>query len=139
MQPYIPEIPFSLITAFALVSAAVAAWRGGPDAMLVAGVFLVQVALPWLPGQLPIWVLVTEDVVTLAICLGLVLVGRHAWTIFAAASQVLSLATQALHATIGLSAWSYYSAQITWLLVLIGSVLVGSLLSPRSAKTTRGP
>jgi hypothetical protein len=46
----------------------------------------------------------------------------------AAAAAVLWAVTDVLESTVGLTRWSYLSAKVAWLLVLSGSLLLGSLL-----------
>lgn len=135
MDFYIAEIPYQAVVVFGVVSAAFGLWRGGRDGSIVGLVILGQFAVSQAtPGPNPYWVGATEDLVTLAICLVLVLTGRNYWTIVAAATQLLSLTTQALRVTTALTEWGYYSAQRTWFLLLIASVLVGSL-PPRGRRT----
>lgn len=135
MDFYIDKIPYPVITAFGLIAAAAGFWRGGRDGTVVAVVVLVQIALAWsIDGFFPVLLAVALDAVTLAICFALVLTGRNHWTIVAAATQVLSVATQSLRFTIGLTTWGYYSAQTAWFLVLIASLLVGSVLTPGQAR-----
>jgi hypothetical protein len=129
---YIDEIPYPLITAFGLIAAAAGFWRGGRDGAVVALVVVGQLALSWASDE-PIvgWLSVTTDIVTLAVCLALVLTGRSHWMIVATASPVLSIVTQALRYMGGITTWAYYSAQTAWFLVLLASLLIGSLLTPR--------
>ena len=61
---------------------------------------------------------------------------RRYWTIFAAATQVLSLATQVLRLTGVVTMWAYYSAQATWFLLLLASLACSAAPSPsRTARS----
>jgi hypothetical protein len=131
---HIGEIPYGLVTAFALTGAAIGLWRGGRDGAVVAVVILAQAALGWAFDWPPLRGTLV-DVATLAVCLTLVLRGRSYWTIWAAASGLLSVLTQLFWIVPGISLWAFYSAQQAWYLVLIGTLIVGSLLAPRATRS----
>lgn len=137
MDFYIPEIPAQATFAWALTAVVVGWWRGGSDGRTVAAIVLVQTLNGWLFSIHVLYGFAT-DTITLAICLALVLRGRNYWTIWAAASPVLSLATDVVQVAMGYKSWGYYSAQLTWFYVLAGALLIGSLLSPRH-HAARGP
>jgi hypothetical protein len=139
MHPYIKEIPYWVVGALTVASAIVGVWRGGRDGAVLGLMALAQFAIALiLIDPLPLWLQVGEDVVGVLLAIALVLTGRNAWTIVAAATQVLAMATQALRFTVGLTIWEYYSAQQVWFLLLVLSVLVGSLASPRRAPSQSG-
>lgn len=129
MDLYIAEVPFWLVNVFGVGSAAVGIWRGGRVGSVLGLVILVQLAIAEAtPGLNPYWLAVAEDVLALAICLALALTGRNYWTLFATATQVLSVMTQVLRGAVDLPEWGYYSALRTWFLLFVASLLIGSLL-----------
>ena len=135
MDIHIGEIPWWLVMLCAAAAGAAGLWRGGRAGAAVGLALSMQFVIDWVtPGVNPSWLAVTEDLVTLAICLALVLTGRNYWTVWAAATQVLSVVTQVLKVVPGLTGWSYYSAQRAWFIVLIASLLLGSLLSSPPAR-----
>jgi hypothetical protein len=141
MQVYIGRIPDVVFPILIAVAAATAFWRGGRDGAVVSISLIVQEAVVLgIEGPTPPWLAFSVDLATLAICLALVLTGRNHWTIVAAASQLLTIATYGLNRIVELTPWSYYSAQRAWTLLLIASLLVGSLLSkprPRGSPSGR--
>jgi hypothetical protein len=130
---HIGEIPYWLVTTFAVSGAVVGVWRGGRDGAVVGAVVLCQAALGWTFEWPPLRG-TPVDIVTLLVCLALVLRGRNYWTVWAAASALLSVLTQLFWVVPGISLWAFYSAQQAWYLVLIGAVMLGSLLSPRAGR-----
>ena len=126
MDIHIEEIPFELVCLYAIAAAAVGFWRGGAERAIIGGVLLGQVALGLGydvgPDQS-----VVLDVVTLTICMMVALRGRGYWTLWAAASPLLSMVTHALRVGPGLTIWSYYSAQQAWFIELATALLLGSL------------
>jgi hypothetical protein len=127
---HISEIPFWLVTTFALSGAGLGLLRGGRDGAVAAVVVLAQSALGWMFDWPPLRG-IPVDVATLAVCLTLVLRGRAYWTVWAAGSALLSVLTQLLWIFPGISLWAFYSAQQAWYLVLIGAVGVGALTRRR--------
>lgn len=130
MHIHIDEIPFTLICLYVVVAASVAFWRGGAERAVIGAVLLGQVALA-LGFDISPTPSVLVDAATLAICMIVVLRGRGYWTIWAAASPLLSMVTHVLRAGPGLSAWSYYSAQQAWFLELTTALLIGALPWPQ--------
>lgn len=138
MDMHIAEIPNWVTWTLALAAAAAGFWRGGNDGRVVAVLVLGQLWLGWVVR--PLLSIETGhligafvDAATLAACLVLVLRGRNYWTVWAAASATLSIATLGLRSVADLSIWAYFSAQLTWYYVLAGSLLVGSLTRRRPA------
>jgi hypothetical protein len=129
---YIDKVPEWVHAAAGVAVVVTALWRGGREERVGALVIAFQfsnenvAALRWTIG-LP------TDVASLAVFLWLVLRGARYWTVWAAASVVLSLATHALHAVLDMGLWAYLSAQVAWSYVLMGALLVGSLQRRRSA------
>lgn len=135
---HLEEIPYPVITAVGVAGAGLGLWRGGPDGRIVASIILFELLMGWLFENNQA-LSIAQDLAGTTITLTLVLRGRNYWTIWAAATQVLSVATQGLRLIPTISPWSYYSAQITWFLVLIATVAVGALLPrrrPAAASTT---
>jgi hypothetical protein len=113
----------------------VALWRGGRDGAVMALTVSAQFVVGWaIEGVDPIWLWAVMDVLTLALGLFLVLTGRSYWMILVAASQVLTVATNAMWFAFKLTPWSYYSAQRAWSLALFATLLVGPLLWPSRPK-----
>jgi hypothetical protein len=144
MDIYIPPIPSPAIEAFAFAAMVAGFWRGGRDGRIFASLVLYQVVRVYAGRASPDLLAIfqspsfhgLEGLAMLAFGLAAVLRARAYWTIWAAAAVVLGLVTDLLRMSIGLGAWAYYSAQITWFLVLCASVLAGSLQRRRSAAGT---
>lgn len=126
MGLYIDAIPEWVHASAAVVVVGAALWRGGREERLGALVVAFQFinghvsALRWTIGA-------PTDLASLAVFLWLVLRRARYWTVWAAASAVLSLATHALHAVLDMGLWAYLSAEVAWSYVLVGAVLIGSL------------
>lgn len=131
MDLYIARFPPELMIAACAVTVAAAAWRGGPDERIGAAVVAFQAVneyVPWLWWSIG----PPADMIALAVCLPLALRSRRYWTLWALATVVLSLVTNALDTVMHLTRWSYYSAQITWYYALAGTVLFGALTRPKA-------
>lgn len=132
---YIPPVPNWIFAAIAIPPALWALWRGGAAERAVALILLFDLAnnsvaaLAWTRGAV-------LDTVALAVCLACVLLGRSYWTVWAAASAMLALATDVLAVVPGLSFWTYASAQRAWFVVLVGSLIAG-LVAGRAAPGPR--
>jgi hypothetical protein len=134
---HIPAIPNWVVVFIALPPALVALWRGGAAERAVALILLFDIAnnridaLAWTRGAV-------LDAVALPVCLACVLLSRRYWTVWAAASALLSVATDILDVVAGLSFWTYASAQRAWYLVLVGSLTVGLVMDPGLSARRRG-
>jgi hypothetical protein len=121
---HIPAIPNWVLPAIALPVVLAAFWRGGAAERAVALILLLDMAndrieaLAWTKGAV-------LDLMALPVCLACVLLSRRYWTVWAAASALLSVATDLLYVFPGLSFWTYASAQRAWFFVLVGSLVAG--------------
>jgi hypothetical protein len=73
-------------------------------------------------------------------CLGVALRSRGYWTVWAAASQLLTLVTELIRPLPEISEWAYFSAQVTWFFVLLAALLFGAFADrPGAPPAARGP
>jgi hypothetical protein len=71
------------------------------------------------------------------VCLACVLRSQRCWTVWAAASAVLSLATDILDVVAGLGFWTYASAQRAWCFVLAGLLIASLVTAPPRPRSGR--
>jgi hypothetical protein len=127
-----------LALALAVTGIVVGWWRGGLDGKVCAAVLTVALIegrlhdIPAIDG-LP------ENTAHLVIFLIVALRSRNYWTIWMAAVALLSVLTDLLDRFVGLTAWSYHSAQVAWAWAAYGILIAGPLLSPRAAPGARVP
>lgn len=126
----IDRIPLWFTWTWTLAAIAAGRWRGGFAGRVVAAILAIQLARGtfW---DIPFAQTVAADLLTLAVCLALVLRGCRWWTVWAAASALLSVCTDVLRIAIpGLTPWAFYSAQVAWFHVLGAALLGGALTQP---------
>jgi hypothetical protein len=135
MGVHLGEIPHQVFGLLIGASVGVGFWRGGREGAVLGLTVLAQLALAWglfgLGISRPVWSSPAVDLATLAICVVIVLRSRNYWTVWAAASPLLALATLVLQAAVDFTPWAYLSAQRAWTLLFVAAVIAGPLLSPR--------
>jgi len=128
---YIEPIPRWIVLGSLTAAMLVANLRGGLDARIVAAVVTGYVVIDFADIYEPLGGL-AATATGFAICLAVALRSRRYWTIWAAASQLLTVTTDVLRFAAPLGDWAYYSAQVTWAFVLVCALVFGSLTDPET-------
>ena len=128
---YIEALPRWLVLGLGAVVIVFANLRGGQDVRVVAAVITMYVVFDFAHLYDP-FVGMPNVLVAFAACLGCALTSRRWWTIWAAASALLAWVTEVLWAARAITEWAYYSAQVTWFMVLLAAVVVGAATRPAS-------
>jgi hypothetical protein len=128
---YIEPIPRWIVLGAITAAILVANLRGGLHARIVAAVLTGYVVIDFAHIYDPLGGL-PATATGFAVCLAVALRGRRYWTIWAAASQFLTMVTDILRLVAPLGDWAYYSAQIAWASVLVAVLMFGSLTDPET-------
>jgi hypothetical protein len=123
---YIEPIPRWIVLGALTAAIVTANLRGGLHARIVAAVLTGYVILDFAHIYDPLSGL-PATATGFAICLAVTLKARRYWTVWAAASQLLTVATDILRPLAPLGDWAYYSAQLAWGFVLVAALVFGSL------------
>jgi hypothetical protein len=134
---YIEPIPRWVVLGSATAVAIAANLYGRLPARIVASVVVFYVVVDFAHLH-PALLDMPAVLVGFLTCLAVALRSRAYWTIWAAASQLLSLVTEMLRPLSAISEWAYFSAQITWLFVLLAALLFGTF-ADRHGPSARGP
>lgn len=127
-----PALPSWVGTTIGWTVVLAALWKGGrSERVAIAGFVFAWLATPLLRSpeiEAPPWSNLAVDTIFLAILVWLALRSRRWWPLVAAALELLSVFTHiARLIDPGVRTWAYFTADIIWTYLLLGTIAVGTL------------